>query len=444
MRKQVVGGLAVLVHLAVERQRRIPSLPELEDLPSAGMRVQEPVDRMHEPVHHDQRLALLDSLVHLDPRHDGERRDVLAPVDGLLGLVELGLLDLDLGLLDLVLREPDEAGGEAEPGEDADDPLGGVVVVPADAVAVVVGELVVVVVVALAEGDEGGDDGVVGGVFLGVGLLAEGVGEGVDAEGRLVDEEHPAEAGVDEGAPEVAPAEVADGAGEDEAEEEGDPDVVLVLELEDLGGVEVGDVDAAGAVLVLLENHPPEVRIPEALVDGVRVLLGVDIAVVRAVVAGPPTGGALERGGAPRGEDELDGERRVKGAVGPEAVVSSGDAEAGEEVLDSGEDEGGGGEGNEEGAEEEAEERGEDDGGREPVDALQEGEFESSLSVMYFEALVFSKATPRAASYSSVEELTSWCDSISASFWSGMAGRRVRTLPEVLKEGCGVLTEGGW
>ena len=47
-----------------------------------------------------------------------------------------------------------------------DEPLGGIVLVPLDRVAVVHGELVVEVVVPFADGDEGGDEVVARGVLV--------------------------------------------------------------------------------------------------------------------------------------------------------------------------------------------------------------------------------------------------------------------------------------
>lgn len=64
--------------------------------------------------------------------------------------------------------EPDFLAG-------GDEPFGGVVLVPLDRVAVVHGELVVEVVVPLADGDEGGDHVVSRGVLVVEGRLAEPV-----------------------------------------------------------------------------------------------------------------------------------------------------------------------------------------------------------------------------------------------------------------------------
>jgi len=66
-----------------------------------------------------------------------------------------------------------------------DEPLGGVVLVPLNGVAVVHGELVVEVVVTFTNGDESGGKVVAGCMLIIERSLAEPVGERVNAEGRL-------------------------------------------------------------------------------------------------------------------------------------------------------------------------------------------------------------------------------------------------------------------
>lgn len=87
-------------------------------------------------------------------------------------------------------------------------------------------------------------------------------------------------------------------------------------------GVEIGDVGSAEPLRVLLQYHPAEVRVEDALVYGVRVPLRVCVPVVRAVQACPPACGTLD--GAPGGEGQGDaeGEGCCVGSVGPEAVVA--------------------------------------------------------------------------------------------------------------------------
>lgn len=86
--------------------------------------------------------------------------------------------------------------------------------------------------------------------------------------------------------------------------------------------VKVGDVGAAGALGVLLEDHPAEVGVEETLADRVGVLFGVGVAVVSAVLAGPPTDGTLDGTGADKGEVDLERSGGLVGGVSPETVVA--------------------------------------------------------------------------------------------------------------------------
>ena len=86
--------------------------------------------------------------------------------------------------------------------------------------------------------------------------------------------------------------------------------------------VEIGDVGAAGALGVLLEDHPSEMGVEEALVDGVGVLLGVGVAVVGAVLPGPPSNGSLYGTSTDGGEVDLERGGGLVGSVSPETVVT--------------------------------------------------------------------------------------------------------------------------
>jgi hypothetical protein len=86
--------------------------------------------------------------------------------------------------------------------------------------------------------------------------------------------------------------------------------------------VQVGDVGAANAAGVLLHDHPADVAVEQALADRVRVLLGIGVAVVGAVEAGPPPGAALDGGGATGGEEDLEGERCLVARVSPQTMVA--------------------------------------------------------------------------------------------------------------------------
>ena len=248
-------------------------------------------------------LGLVDIVV---PFHNRQSVEGDAPVELGALLVEFLLELLDAALFDFVLLELLEVVGEAELLPDPDGPLGRVVLVPFDGVAVVGGELVVEVVVAFAEGDERGDDVVAGRVAVVEGLVAEPVGEGIHAEGGLLHEEDAEDAAVDEAAEPVAPEEAAHEHGEDEAHEEDYLEVILVLPDDDGVLVEVGDVGSADSFRVLLHQHPAEVGVEETFADGVGVLVGVGVTVVSSVVSSPPSNGSFNGSSSNGGQEDSE------------------------------------------------------------------------------------------------------------------------------------------
>ena len=105
--------------------------------------------------------------------------------------------------LDLEGRRALQAPRQSHDAQRADQPLGRIPLPPAHAVAVVVREDVVEVVVALAVGDHRQHRVVARGVVLGVGPRAPHVRERVDEEGDVVAPHQAHEAGEDQHAPQV-------------------------------------------------------------------------------------------------------------------------------------------------------------------------------------------------------------------------------------------------
>lgn len=243
---------------------------------------------------------------------------------------------LQAALLDLILLELLQVVREAELLPRPDHPLCGVVLVPLDGVTVIRGELVVEVVVALSERDKSRDDMIARRVSVVEGLVTEPVGQGVDAEGGLLHEENAQDAGVDEATPPISPAEPSDEAGEDHAHEDDRLQIVAVLPDDDGVIVQVGDVGAANALGVLLHDHPAEVGIEETLADGIWVFIGVSVAMVGAMVSGPPADGALDGAAAHSSEEDLQRHSRRVGGMSPEAVIACRDAHSGHEVVNDG------------------------------------------------------------------------------------------------------------
>lgn len=319
-----MGGVGVVVDAAVEDGGGVLADARGDQGLAAGVDADEVGDIVDDAGHRDEGAAIAGLGLVGVPVDDGQLLERGAPVEGLALLVELLLELLEAALLDLVLLELLEVVGEAELLAGPDDPLGGVVLVPLDGVAVVRGELVVEVVVALTEGDEGSEDVVAGRVAVIEGLVAEPVGQGVDTEGGLLDDKDAQDAGVDKSSPPITPAETGNQAGEDHAHEDDGLDVVAVLPDDNGVIIEIGDVGAANTLGVLLHDHPAKVGVDEALADGVWVAVGVGVPVVGTMVAGPPTDGALDGAASHGGEEELEGGGRGVGGVSPEAMVACG------------------------------------------------------------------------------------------------------------------------
>lgn len=192
--------------------------------------------------------------------------------------------------------------------------------------------------VAFTEGDQGSDDVVTRRVAVVKGLVAEPVSEGVDAEGGLLDEADTKDTTVDETAEEVAPEETTEQSREDESHEDDRLDVVAVLPDDDGVLVQVSDVGTALVLGVLLEHHPPHVRVEKTLADRVRVLFGIGVTVVSAVAGRPPSDGTFDGTGTDGGEINLERSSGLVGRMSPQTMVASSDAETGVEVVDDSED----------------------------------------------------------------------------------------------------------
>ena len=281
----------------------------------------------------DQGAAVLGLVDVVVPFHYGELVERNTPVETGSFLVELLLELLDTALLDFVGLELLEVVGEADLLAEPDGPFGGIILVPLDGVSVVGRELVMKVVIAFTESDESGDDVVAGRVAVVKWLVAEPVGERVDAEGGLLDEEDTEDASIDESAKVVAPAETSNESGEDKAHEEDNLEIIFVLPNDDGVLVEITDIGTADPLWVLLHDHPTEVGVEQALADRVWVLVGIGVAVMGTVVTSPPASRALN--GTTTNSSPEDAERKcgTVGCMSPKAVISCCDAQASSEVV---------------------------------------------------------------------------------------------------------------
>lgn len=142
------------------------------------------------------------------------------------------------------------------------------------------------------------------------------MGQRVDTKRGLLDKAAAQNAGINQPTLPVAPYAAHDGR-EDPGHGHDGKDVVPVLPHDERVLVEVGDVGAADALGVLVQHHPAHVRVREALLDRVGVLVRVRVSVVGAVAAGPPPDRALDGAGAACGEVEFEDRGCLVGGMRP-------------------------------------------------------------------------------------------------------------------------------
>ena len=184
------------------------------------------------------------------------------------------------------------------------------------------------------------------------------MGQRVDAESGLLDEEDTQDTSVDETTPPVTPAKTGHEHGNNQTHGENDLEVVAVLPDDNRVFVEIGDIGAADTLGVLLHDHPSQVRVEQTLADGVGVLVGIGITVVSPVITRPPADGTFDGTTTNGGEPDTERKTSRVGAVSPETMVSwwqilsvclisvtfqwgkltCGDTETSEEVIDDGPD----------------------------------------------------------------------------------------------------------
>ena len=203
-------------------------------------------------------------------------------------------------------------------------------------------ELVVIVMVALAEGQESDDAAVASAVVGRVRAAADHVAERVDAEGALLDDDRAEQSGDEEGgqggharvgvAHEGGVA-ITEGGRHHEAHEGPDPLDVAVLPHDEGVGFEILDV-GDGRLRLEAEEEPADMGVEEALGDIVGIFVFIHVLVVDTVVGGPIQGRILEGSGAEQEHEELHRPLGLEGNVGKQAVVAQGDAEAGRVVIE--------------------------------------------------------------------------------------------------------------
>lgn len=184
--EQVVSSVGMIVNTTKEGSSGVSTDSTLDEVGTTRVVLNERRTVVNETVDSNKRAFLRFSL-EIVPADD---RKVVARL-GPFKLVGLLLEKLQfhgvLTLLNLVVRETLQMRGETELRHGPDEPLSGVVLEPLDSVSEVLRELMVEVVVTLANGAKSSDDMVSRRVLVVEGLLTKPVSKRVDTESRLND-----------------------------------------------------------------------------------------------------------------------------------------------------------------------------------------------------------------------------------------------------------------
>lgn len=203
--EQVVRGVAVHVHASVEHGGSVLANARADHCLSTRVMFDEFGNVVDYTSHGDQTAPVLGLVDIVVPFHYWQLIKWYTPVELGTLLVEFLLLLLEPSFVDFILLELLQVIGQAELLPDPDGPLGGVVLMPLNGVAVVRWELVMEVVVSLAEGDNSSDDMVSWGVTVVKWLVAKPMGKRIDAESCLLNDEDAEDTSIDESTKPVTP-----------------------------------------------------------------------------------------------------------------------------------------------------------------------------------------------------------------------------------------------
>ena len=208
--------------------------------------------------------------------------------------VELLELHCELTFLDFVLREDLEVRSKADELHGCDEPLGGIILIPLDGIAIVHWELVMEVMVTLSKGDKRGENVITRSMLIVKGSFTEPVSERVDTEGRLstkgesdcsylstkrthvVDKEQTSERRIEITATPIAPEVTGNDSRDDNTHQDEEPDEPFMLPTDDGVAGEIGDISDT-RLATGFEDHPTDMRPEEPMMGpiGVEVSVGV-------------------------------------------------------------------------------------------------------------------------------------------------------------------------
>jgi len=270
-------------------------------------------------------------------------------------LVELLEFHCELTLFDFVLREDLKVRSKADELHGCDEPLGGVILVPLDGIAVVHWELVMEIMVTLSEGDKRGEHVIARSVLIVEGSLTKPMSERVDTEGRLgtkvsvlfwlqsarwthvVDKEQTSERRIEITATPIAPEVTRNDGRNDNAHQEDEPEEIVMLPTDDGVAGEIGDISDTG-LATGMEDHPTNMGPDEPVMGTIGIEVGVSVTMMSTVTARPPLDRTLNSTRARDREKVFERTRSVVGTMGPQAVVTGSNTDTGEKVVEEGEE----------------------------------------------------------------------------------------------------------
>ena len=138
----------------------------------------------------------------------------------------------------------------------------------------------------------------------------------------MLNEENAENSAIYESAQPVAPAKTAHERREDKAHEENDLQVVAMLPDNNRVLVKIRDISPANPLRILLHQHPAEMGVEKTLANRIWVLVGISVAVMGAMVPGPPSHGSFDSTSANQSEKDPEWECSGIRRMCPQSMVT--------------------------------------------------------------------------------------------------------------------------
>lgn len=203
--EKIVGGVGVHVHSPVEHGGGVFADAGPDHGLSSRVGCDEVGDIVDHPSDGDETSSVLGLVREIIPFDDRQGIQRNPPIQLGASLVEFLLHLLDLPLFNFVLLELLQVVGETQLLPNPDRPFRGVILVPFDGVAIIGREFMMKIMVSFAQSHQSRDDVIARGVSVIKWLIAEPVGQRIDAKGGLLDEKDPKDSSIDEATPPIPP-----------------------------------------------------------------------------------------------------------------------------------------------------------------------------------------------------------------------------------------------